>query len=256
MRHRQLFISLLCLLASLPAQSQTPTINPQGLVNAATGRSASTVPVAARGSIVSIFGNNFSSATASADRLPLPTQLPGTATQVLFGGVAAPLFYVSPTQINAQVPFELPDTPSVDVVVRNESGDSAALKVTLLAQDPGIFAVFRQGSPISASNPIRPGDAITISATGLGVVSPAVPSGEPGPTDVLAVVATAPLVKVGGQIARVEFAGLAPGLVGINQINATATRSGLPQLPGAPTPPRLFGGSSHDPGNPNRYRRT
>ena len=42
---------------------------------------------------------------------------------------------------------------------------------------------------------------------------------------------------------------------GINQINATATRSGLPQLPGAPTSLRLFSGSSHNPGNPDRYRR-
>ena len=125
------------------AQAQTPTINPLGLVNAATGRSSSSVPVAARGSIVSIFGKNFSTATASADRVPLPIQLPGTGTQVLFGGIAAPLFFVSPAQINAQVPFELPDVSSVDLVVRNEFGASAPLNVTLLAQDPGIFVVFR-----------------------------------------------------------------------------------------------------------------
>ena len=145
MRYGTLLICWLCSTAWFLAQAQTPVINPLGLVNAATGRSASSVPVAARGSIVSIFGNNFSSTTASANGLPLPTQLPGTGTQVLFGGIAAPLFFVSPTQINAQVPFELPDGSSVDVVVRNENGASAPLQVTLLPQDSGIFYVLKWG---------------------------------------------------------------------------------------------------------------
>lgn len=105
--------------------------------------------------------------------------------------------------------------------MRNESGASAPLKVTLLTQDPGIFIVWRQGLPVSVSNPILPGDAIIIWATGLGPVSPPVPSGQPGPSAPLAVLAITPLVKVGGELATVEFAGLAPGLVGVYQINAT-----------------------------------
>ena len=40
---------------------------------------------------------------------------------------------------------------------------------------------------------------------------------------------------------------------GIHQLNTTASRSGLPQLPEAPTPPQLFGGSSHDPGHRRGY---
>lgn len=115
-RYGRLLLCLLFLAAAPAAQAQTPAINLQGVVNAATGRSASSVPVAARGSLVSIYGDNLSGTTASANRLPLPTQLPGTGTQVFFGGIAAPLFYVSPTQINAQVPFELPNSGSVDLV--------------------------------------------------------------------------------------------------------------------------------------------
>lgn len=182
----------------------------------------SSVPVAVRGSIVSIFRNNFSSATVTANSLPLSTQLPGTGTQVLFGGVPAPLFYVSPTQINAQVPFDLSESGSVDVVVRNESGASPPLRATLVPQDPGIFVVRRLGSPVSISNPILPGDAFIILATGLGLLNPPVPSGQPGPTSPLALLDRTPLVKVGGQVAKIEFAGLAPGLVGVYQINATA----------------------------------
>ena len=125
---------------------------------------------------------------------------------MLFGGVAAPLFYVAPTQINVQVPFEIPDVSSVDLVVQNEHGASTPMKVTLLTQDPGVFSVIRQGSPVDASNPILPGDTITILATGLGSVLPPLPSGQAGPSNPAAVVAITPLVRVGGLAVNVNFA--------------------------------------------------
>ena len=235
MRYGKLLITLLFMLTSLSAQAQTPTISPGGIVNAAQSGSVSSIPVAVPGSIVSIYGNDLSSATISADSFPLPVQLPGTGTQVFFGGIAAPLFYVSPTQINAQVPFELSSGSWVNVVVRNEYGASAPLPVVLVTQDPGIFNVSRSGLPIGASNPIQlsrsglsigasnpiqPGDSITIWATGLGSVDPPVSTGQAGPIDSPARLAKTPIVRVGGQIARIEYAGLAPGLVGVYQINA------------------------------------
>jgi hypothetical protein len=163
----KLLSCLLCFGAWLPAKAQTPEISPSGLVNLVTGRSMSSVPVVARGSLVSIHGNGFSSTWVSNGSVPVPTQLPGTETQVLFGDVAAPLFFVSPTQINALVPFELPDTRSVDLVIRNGNGASAPLKVILLTQDPEISSVVRLGSQVDTSNPIIPGDIISIYATGL-----------------------------------------------------------------------------------------
>src|SRR5665213_610243 len=96
-----------------PAQAQIPTINLDGLVNAATGRSASSIPVTARGTIVSIYGHNFSSVALTANGFPLPKELGGV--QVSFGSLPAALLDVSPSQINAQVPFELPDVSSVDL---------------------------------------------------------------------------------------------------------------------------------------------
>jgi uncharacterized protein (TIGR03437 family) len=130
--------------------------------------------------------------------------LPGTQTQVMFGEIAAPLLYVSPTQVNAQVPFELPDSGEVELVVRTVNGASVPFKVTLIAQDPGIFLVFRMGSKLSVSNPILPGDNITIVATGLGSVQPSVASGQPGPSDPLAAVLVTPVVKVGCRVAQVS----------------------------------------------------
>src|SRR5205823_11791102 len=86
---------------------------------------------------------------------------------------------------------------------------------------PGIFSVFRMGAKIGALNPILPGDDITIIATGLGSVIPAVASGQPGPSDPLATAVPTPVVKVACRPARVTFAGLAPGFVGVYQINAS-----------------------------------
>ena len=212
---------LLCSAAWLPAQAQIPTINPNGLINAATGRNASSVPVAARGSIVSIFGNNLANVTLRANGFPLPKDLGGV--QVVFGSLAAALLYVSPSQINAQVPFELPDVSSVDLVVENGNGSSAPLAVTLLAQDPGIFSVIALGAPVSPTNTVSAGESIIIWANGLGAVLPPVPSGQPGPSNPRAVVAITPVVKLGGQQVDVAFAGLAPGQV-IYEIDVTAPR--------------------------------
>jgi uncharacterized protein (TIGR03437 family) len=203
-----------------PLQGQIPTVTPLGLVNAATGKSAFSIPVASPGSLVTIYGSNLSTITASAHTMPIPTQLPGTQTQVLFDQVEAPLLFVSPSQINVQVPFGLPDIGQVELLVRTENGASVPFKVTLIAQDPGIFSVFRMASMMSDSNPILPGDSITILATGLGRVKPLVASGQPGPSDPLATGVITPVVKVGGRSLEVAFAGLAPGFVGVYQVNA------------------------------------
>jgi uncharacterized protein (TIGR03437 family) len=210
---------VLFLLALFPwlLEAEGPTIT--AVVNAATNISASSVPVVARGAIISISGTNLANATLTPRPLPFPTAMGGT--QVLFGGIAGSLLYVSPNQINVQVPFELPDVSSVDMVVQSGGAVSAPLKVTLLAQDPGIYVVLKSGRPVNPSNPVVAGDWITIWATGLGAVVPPVSSGQSGPFAPLSILAIPPIVKIGGQIARVGFAGMAPGLI-INQINARA----------------------------------
>jgi hypothetical protein len=94
-KSKKALVWLLYSAAWLPAQAQMPTINPNGLVNAATGRSASSIPVTARGTIVSIYGNNLASVTLRANGFPLPKDLGGV--QVVFGGLPAALLYVSPS---------------------------------------------------------------------------------------------------------------------------------------------------------------
>ena len=210
------------------AEGQAPAVSPHGLVNAATGQSASSVPVAARGELVQIFGINLADAQLAATSAPLTTKLSGSETQVWFGGIAAPLLFVSPTQINAQVPFELPNASTVDLRVQTNTGISPPVRVTILTQDPGIFSVFRAGGQVAASNPVLPGETIIIWTTGLGAVMPAVKSGVAGPGDPLSVAGITPFVLIGDRLAEIQFVGLAPGTVGVYQINATVP-SDLPE---------------------------
>jgi len=212
---------MLVVLVSLPASAQNPVVAPGGVVSAANGRAVSSVTAAARGSLVSIYGSDLSAQTASATGVPIATQLAGT--QVRFGDTAAPLLFVSPGQINAQVPFELSDVASVDLVVQTIAGTSGPVRVTLLSAAPGILSVFKGDSQVSSANPISAGDRITIFATGLGAVYPTVLSGQPGPLNPPAVAGIQPLVRVGGRLARVEFAGMAPGLAGgVYRVDAIA----------------------------------
>jgi uncharacterized protein (TIGR03437 family) len=99
------------------------------------------------GTLVSVLGSTLSAAPASgvaADltKPSLPTTLSGT--QVYINGIAAPLLYVSPTQINAQLPWELVDTTSVNAYVRSVMSDGSVMvttpiAVTVVTQNPGIF---------------------------------------------------------------------------------------------------------------------
>jgi uncharacterized protein (TIGR03437 family) len=187
-----LFFTQVC----FSAQAQTPSI--QMLINPAIGRSSSSVPVAARGSLITILGNNLSSTTTyTSIDVGIPTQLPGSETRVWFGDVAAPVLLVAPNQINALVPFELPDINAVDLIVENEKGRSVPLKVTLLTQDPGVVSVLKEGRQVNAANPLLPGDTITVLAIGLGLVSPVWQSGQPAPANPPVVAITPQLTVLG-----------------------------------------------------------
>lgn len=122
----------------------------------------------APGTLVSLVGENLSDATESAppDADRLPTELGGV--QVYFDGIRAPLLYVSPRQINAQVPFELLDTNSINAYVRTKRADgtvtvSTPVGVPIIANNPGIFA-FDGPDP-------RPGVVLHGSSQASGTVS-------------------------------------------------------------------------------------
>ena len=102
----------------------------------------------APGTIVSIFageGSTIADQTVSADltQPTLPTRLGGTS--VYFNGIPAPLFMVSPTQVTAQVPWEVNDTTSINAYVRSVMSDGNILTttpvaITIVPANPGVFA--------------------------------------------------------------------------------------------------------------------
>ena len=209
-----------------------PTLPANSVVNGASFRLA-TDPNGAitPGAIVAIFGMDLASDTEEATAVPLPTTLGDTS--VTFDNVAAPLFFVSGMQINAQVPFELmAGAGTVTVQVTRGSETSEAQPIGIAVVSPGIFTLNRRGTgtgvilhavdfqPVSESAPAQPGEFLLIYCTGLGPVQPEVQSGQaaPGPPS-LAETLNTPLVNIAGIPAQVTFSGLAPGFVGLYQVN-------------------------------------
>jgi uncharacterized protein (TIGR03437 family) len=227
MRALASFIGFLLVWAA-SAMAQAPVVEPGGVVDAASFKGPA-VP----GSLVSIFGSNLASGIASAGAVPLPATLGGVS--VSFNGVAAPLLYVSPQQINAQLPWAIPTNGAVSVVVSNGSASSAPQAVQVAPFSPALFtiagysvAVNPDGTlaapagatPGIASHPATPGDSLVLWGSGFGAVNPPAISGD-NSMDTLRSVATPPTVTIGGVAAPVTFAGLSPQFVGVYQINVT-----------------------------------
>jgi uncharacterized protein (TIGR03437 family) len=149
------------------------------------------------------------------------------------------LQFVSPGQINAQVPFEVApadgSSANVTVVVNRGSSSSAAATAQITSAAPGVFLVSGSSQAIAingdgtlaaaagaiaglTTHPARPGDVIILYATGLGAVTPAVQSGQAS-LDELRRTVGMPLVTIGGLSAQVPFSGLTPQFPGVNQLN-------------------------------------
>jgi uncharacterized protein (TIGR03437 family) len=180
------------------------------------------------GGIISLFGQNLCTTTDFARVLPLPTQL--ATTSVMVNETPAPLFFVSPNQINALLPQDLPVADAtVAVVSGGVRGASVVIRLERVAPSvflsglgrPGQGAVLNSDStPNSSASPARPGSMIQIYATGLGPVSPPVSPGQPAGGSPPSVATVTPRVYVNNVAAEVSFAGLAPGFVGLFQVNA------------------------------------
>jgi uncharacterized protein (TIGR03437 family) len=199
-----------------------PAISGGGLVNGA----SFTAPVSP-GSIISIFGTNLAPSTAASNGAPLLTSLSGVSVEV--NGTPAPLYVVTPGQINAQLPYETP-AGTATVVVATDVARSAPAVFTVSSAAPGIFvyagstraiAANQDGALNSPDNPESRGRVIVCYVTGLGAVDPPVPTGLSAPLDVLSRAAATVSATIGGAPATVDFAGLAPTFVGLGQINVT-----------------------------------
>src|ERR1035438_257110 len=211
--------------------AQTPAITAAGVVSSASYAQGAVAP----GSIISIFGTDLAGSEYPASMVPLPSNLGGT--QVIIGGFAAPLFYVSPTQINAQIPWQAPASGTLSIQVLRNSVGSALVSMPATALSPGLYTMNSNGAgtvvisntstlvqptgSISGvtSRPANPGEYITIYCTGLGPVSNTPLSGAVASGQLLSATSTSPVVTIDGITVPVIFSGLTPGSVGLYQIN-------------------------------------
>jgi minor extracellular serine protease Vpr len=206
-----------------------PAIAANGILNGASF--AMGTPVAP-GSYISIFGNNLSDFTASAGTTILPLAI--DYAMVSFDAptanisAAGHLIYVSPGQVNLQVPWEMQGQGSAQVKVTIDFSYGNVVTLQLSDYSPAFFeigagnvaALDSSNQAIGVSNPARQGQTVQLYLNGLGPVHNQPASGDPAPSSPLATCVSAPTVSIGGQTAASSFCGLAPGFPALYQINA------------------------------------
>jgi uncharacterized protein (TIGR03437 family) len=158
--------------------------------------------------------------------IPLPTNLNGAS--VIVGGVLAPLYFVSPGQINAQIPFELSAGQQYQVIESANGALTTPITIQLEAVTPGLAAFSSggliaqhaaDGSLITADSPAKPGENVVAYLAGMGATTVPVETGAASPSSPLARDADPPALTLNGVSAPVLFGGLTPGLVGLYQMD-------------------------------------
>ena len=220
------FLARLCPTAL--AADSAPSYTLQGLVNGATQTPSALAP----NTIATLYGTNlaFSTHTVTVGDLRgglLPNTLGGVTVYV--GGFAASLFYVSPTQINFLVPYEL-TAGTVNVAVARQGLAGPTLRVRLNATSPGLFqwngnyaiASHLSGRLVGPDAPAKAGEIVVVYAVGLGRTNPDTNSGRVVSAAASIVALPQLLVTIAGNPVAAKdilYAGLAPGFAGLYQIN-------------------------------------
>lgn len=180
----------------------------------------------APGEIASLFGSGLGPEDGVAGAVTggrLPRSLSGVS--LTLDELEAPLFYASNGQVNFLVPNEVAGRASIRLKVTVNGTAGEAVTVPVVDSAPGVFpfgwnwAVINQDWTVnSVEEPAAVGSVVMVYCTGLGAVAPAVETGAVTPDAPLSV-AQGVTAKVNGQDAPVWFAGLAPGFVGLMQVN-------------------------------------
>jgi uncharacterized protein (TIGR03437 family) len=179
----------------------------------------------ASGMLASVYGTELSNATQAAAKIPLPLTMSGVSATV--NGISAPLLYVSPGQVNIQIPYEAGTGPAVLGI--NNNGNVASYEIDIATAAPGLWSSFvNTGFAVVGS--AKAGDVLATYMTGDGDLSVYVPTGNvPAANTAAAKLPRTRLpvtVTVGGVPAAVAFSGNVQ-FVGVSQLNFT--------VPGTPS---------------------
>ncbi|HEV2199439.1 MAG TPA: hypothetical protein VGR73_06445 [Bryobacteraceae bacterium] len=189
---------------------------------------------ASSGGLVSIWGTNLSG-TSQMSGFPLATSLGNTC--VTANGEAFPLYFSSPSLINAQIPYDI--VGNAPIVVRGPAGVSAPFPVQVQPFSPAVFQntqaipgasvpfIVREANGLLAtpSNPVHRGDTLKIYVAGMGQTTPPATAGVAAPTTPPEEVLVPPTVTVGGDGTVLLDASLTPGVAGVYQVRVTVSHS-------------------------------
>jgi len=209
-----------------------PFIGPNTIVSVAGLQGGPIAP----GDQIAIIGANLGpvEGVRASTSTTLPTSLGGTT--VAFDGASAPIYYSSSGLVVAQAPTSLTPGATTRVMVTATNGASAAVPYLVVQSKPGVLTTDvsgtgqakannqdgsrnGDGTTPAGSSAAAPGSVISIYATGLGPVTPAVPQGTPASLTTLSTATLPVTASIGGRSATVQFAGAAPGQIGVYQVN-------------------------------------
>ena len=233
------------------APNVAPILNQNGTLDAFAIAAEPGVPIAP-GSIVQIYGSGLAAQTVAGSKIPLLTNLGGTS--VIIGGITAPLYFVSPGQVNAQVPFELTAGQPYEVIVSANGALTTPQTIQSGTVSPGIaqyasgYAIAQYAATfglITDASPAVPGEYVVVYLAGMGPTTVPVASGAASPSSPLDATVNQPTITLNGAaVSNVYFSGLTPTLAGLYQIDlqvpADAPNGDLtlvvnqPRFPGTP----------------------
>jgi uncharacterized protein (TIGR03437 family) len=176
-------------------------------------------PLIAPGSLVAISGENLASANAASPGDPLPTSLGGVSLKA--AGQPMRLLSVSPTLIEAQIPYRISGPVALEVCTPN---GYAATAIVVSPAAPSLLEIVSQNGVFCGANPARPGDAISLYLTGLGEIHGGIESGHAEPF------ASSPVVEpvevwLGSIGLEPHFVGLVCGHAGVYRVDVTIPRN-------------------------------
>ena len=225
-------------------------LKPATVVNAATFQAS--IPVAP-GGLATLFSNGLASQKTLISATTWPTTV-SNRQLVINDQLPAPIYYIDDKQANFQIPSNAPVGSNRIAVRVADTGELVAGGSSLLvgSASPGLFTANQTGSGQAAvlnqdntintsSNPANQGSIIVLYGTGQGQVSPAIPDGTAAPSGTLSNTIAVPtsdqrtcltsqpsmcVTFANGTLGDIKFSGLAPGYIGLWQINV-AVPTGL-----------------------------
>lgn len=219
-------VSLAVAESTLP--STAPSYSVAGIVNSASNAPDALAPNA----IATVYGTNLSYSTGSAFVvMPTAGWLPVDidAVRVYVGGVAAPLYYVSPTQINFVIPAEL-RPGDVDFFTSHDGLAGPLVRITVHDAGPALYpwgqgmiaSTHADGSIITKDHPAHAGETVVVYGTGLGKTDPQLATGSISMVAAQIRLLSEFQVLVAGtalQSKSIQYAGVTPGIPGLYQVN-------------------------------------